>query len=212
MTGFACNLWILKLAFKFLLSTVFFDYHKDHHTEKLFNLRPLPTCHLLIPFIWLRVQYSCLENSRDRGAWQAIAHSITERLTNTWIKCPLSHAIFGFGKDINTIIYTVNLKQVSDFGVRSFRLKKYIFFLCRKKDFLKFKDYEVKMSSNTKKHFQLNPLLFSPFMLGLESRVRSSIFRSQPLKHLSPINRWIRNLFFLIELYVWDLFSGFEGD
>ena len=68
------------------------------------------------------------------------------------------------------------------------------------------------MSSNTKKHFQLNPLLFSPFMLGLESRVRSSIFRSQPLKHLSPINRWIRNLFFLIELYVWDLFSGFEGD
>ena len=130
MTGLACKLWILKLAFKFLLSTVFFEYHKDHHTEKLFNLQPLPTCQLLTPFIWLWIQYSCLENSRDRGAWRAIVHSITEWLTHAWIKCPPSHASFDFGKDINTIINTVNLKQVSDFGVRSFWLgKKYFFFV-----------------------------------------------------------------------------------
>ena len=27
------------------------------------------------------LQYSCLENSMDRGAWQAIVHGVTESLT-----------------------------------------------------------------------------------------------------------------------------------
>ena len=36
------------------------------------------------------LQYSCLENSMDRGAWQAIVHGVTkaldmvEQLTHTW--------------------------------------------------------------------------------------------------------------------------------
>ena len=29
------------------------------------------------------LQYSCLENSTDRGAWQAIVHGITKRLDTT---------------------------------------------------------------------------------------------------------------------------------
>ena len=31
------------------------------------------------------LQYSCLENSMDRGAWQAAAHGITEPDTTKWL-------------------------------------------------------------------------------------------------------------------------------
>ena len=34
------------------------------------------------------LQYSCLENSTDRGTWRATVHGVTKswtRLTNTWL-------------------------------------------------------------------------------------------------------------------------------
>ena len=33
---------------------------------------------------WQKLQYSCLENSMDKGAWQAIVHRVTELETLTF--------------------------------------------------------------------------------------------------------------------------------
>ena len=40
------------------------------------------------------LQYSCLGNSMDRGAWRATVHGVTK--SQTWLsmyKCPISHSI-----------------------------------------------------------------------------------------------------------------------
>ena len=53
------------------------------------------------------LQYSCLENSVDRGAWQATAHRVTESDTTEWLTFSFTfflHAI----KNSQHIIYWCN--------------------------------------------------------------------------------------------------------
>ena len=45
------------------------------------------------------LQYSCLENSMDRGAWRATVQSIAKSWT--WLKWPHRHTLFGNHKNIN---------------------------------------------------------------------------------------------------------------
>ena len=39
---------------------------------------------------WQPLQYSCLENSTDRGAWRATANGVTESDTTEWLTLSLS--------------------------------------------------------------------------------------------------------------------------
>lgn len=76
------------MVFKILLLTVFLTIIKIIALKNYFIFSLYLPVQVLILFIWL---------------W-------------FWIKCSLYHAIFYFGKDENTIINAIPLKQVSDFG------------------------------------------------------------------------------------------------
>ena len=48
------------------------------------------------------LQYSCLENSMDRGAWQAIAHGLAKSQTQL-SDCAYTHRVWelGIGRKVN---------------------------------------------------------------------------------------------------------------
>ena len=46
------------------------------------------------------IQYSCLENSKDRGAWQATVHGVAELDTTEHTRMSLIHNIINSGQDI----------------------------------------------------------------------------------------------------------------
>ena len=58
------------------------------------------------------LQYSCLENSMDRGAWQAIVHGVTKSLTqlSNGAHMHYKHLIFCYNQIMTSLIITV-IKQ-----------------------------------------------------------------------------------------------------
>ena len=52
------------------------------------------------------LQYSCLENSMDREAWQAIVHGVTQSHTRQWLICTHNHIITVL------FLYTSHLRPV----------------------------------------------------------------------------------------------------
>ena len=55
------------------------------------------------------LQYSCLENSMDRGAWQATVHGVTESDTPTHVHWSL--VILSVSSHLETAIYYILVSQ-----------------------------------------------------------------------------------------------------
>ena len=55
------------------------------------------------------LQYSCLENPMDRGAWQATVHGVTELDMTEWLRLSLSRG--GINGELLINRHTVSIKQ-----------------------------------------------------------------------------------------------------
>ena len=95
-----------------------------------------------------RLQYSCLENPMDRGAWQATDYSITKSWTQLkWLSMHSSYSFMHIGINfhnkfpqnifINILFHIVLRKHSSKCNQQMFSVLKYLFWITKHKRWYK---------------------------------------------------------------------------
>ena len=64
----------------------------------------------------MAIQYSCLKNPMERGAWQAIVHKVTQ--SKTQLKQLNTHTTITVGKARETSMYLQNMPPLSNFTIK----------------------------------------------------------------------------------------------
>ena len=71
------------------------------------------------------VQYSCLKNSADRGAWQATVHGVAELETTKQLECARTHAHTLFNTTtINTLKVRADITDEKIVSVETLKPKR----------------------------------------------------------------------------------------